>query len=53
MDIATNHTGIEIRPGRRLTGNVEALLSAQGGGFQSAPVDALDLSFEGIAGDFQ
>lgn len=45
-------TQIEIRPGRRLTGTVGAVLAAHEGGFQSQPVDALDLSFEGITGDF-
>jgi MOSC domain-containing protein YiiM len=42
---------IAIHPARRLDASVDAVLSATGRGFVTAKVTALDLSFEGIAGD--
>ena len=43
---------IEIIPGRKLNGTVTAALSARRGDFVTQAVDGLDLSFEGISGDF-
>lgn len=42
----------EIIAGRRLKGRVTAVLQAAGRDFLSAPVEGLDLGFDGIAGDF-
>jgi len=41
-----------IIPGRRLKAAVSGLYAATGGDFISAAVEALDLGFDGIAGDF-
>jgi hypothetical protein len=43
--------GFEIVPGRKLAGRIAGLYAACGGHFETAPADALDLGFEGIAGD--
>ena len=43
---------IEIRPARKLTAKVAGLFAATGGTFETLAVDALELSFDGIAGDF-
>lgn len=42
----------EIIAGRRLKGRVTAVLQAAGKDFLSAPVEGLDLGFDGIANDF-
>lgn len=42
----------EIVPARRIKGRIAGLFAAHGDDFISAPVDRLDLTFEGIAGDF-
>ncbi|PWV95283.1 hypothetical protein DFR52_11317 [Hoeflea marina] len=42
----------DIVPGRRIKGRVAAVLQAAGSDFVSAPVDGLDLSYDGIANDF-
>ncbi|WP_187972094.1 MOSC domain-containing protein [Aquibium microcysteis] len=41
----------EIHPARKLLGTVEAVLVAGGRDFVTARTDALDLGFDGIAGD--
>lgn len=41
----------EIHPARKLLGTVEAVLVAGGRDFVTAPVAAIDLGFDGIAGD--
>jgi len=43
---------IDKFPGRKIKGRVDAVLMADGSDFVSTPVDALALTFEGIAGDF-
>lgn len=43
---------IEIRPARKLSATVAGVYHAPGDDFQTRAVDRLDLSFEGIAGDF-
>jgi len=45
-------TAEDIVPARKLTGTVSAVYAAPGNDFVTRAVDALDLSFEGIAGDF-
>lgn len=50
MDTLTADT--EIIPGRKLAARVAGVFHAPGEDFVTRPVDALDLSFEGIAGDF-
>ncbi len=42
----------EILPARKLLGSVAGLYVADGGGFETRPVPSLDLSFEGVPGDF-
>lgn len=42
----------EIVPGRRLQAQVAGLFAAAGDDFVSAPVEALEVTFEGITGDF-
>lgn len=42
---------VEIYPARKLLGTVDAVLVAGGRDFVTAPVEALDLGFDGIAGD--
>jgi len=42
----------EIRPARKLSGSVAEVLKAAGRDFVSRPVDTLEVTFEGIAGDF-
>ncbi|MBX3568404.1 MAG: molybdenum cofactor sulfurase [Rhizobiaceae bacterium] len=37
--------------GRKLTGMVEGLYAARSGDFETAPVETVDLGFDGIAGD--
>lgn len=41
-----------IIPGRKFTARVAALLAAPHDRFQTEPVDALDLTFEGLANDY-
>ncbi len=43
--------GFEIVPGRKLTGRVVGLHAARGRDFETEAVEALDLGFDGIAGD--
>jgi hypothetical protein len=42
----------QIVPGRRFQARVENVLAARGDDFISIPVEALELGFDGIAGDF-
>lgn len=42
----------DIVPAQKLTGLVAAVFAAPGNDFVTSAVEALDLSFEGIAGDF-
>lgn len=42
---------IAILPARRFKAGVAAVFKASGKDFETAPTDALDLSFDGIAGD--
>lgn len=42
----------EIKPMQRLTATVDGLFVANGTGFQTSPVESLDLTYEGISGDF-
>lgn len=42
----------QIVPARKLAGRVASVLAAPGNDFVTTPLDALELSFEGIAGDF-
>ncbi len=42
----------EALPAKKLLATVEAVLTAAGGDFVSRAVDALDLGFDGISGDF-
>ncbi len=42
---------IQITPRRKLTGKVATVLKAAGRDFVSQPVDELELTYEGIAGD--
>ncbi|MGE0280913.1 MAG: MOSC domain-containing protein [Rhizobiaceae bacterium] len=50
MDITA--TDIEIFPAKKLAARVEAVFTAPFDHFETWPTDALDLSFEGIEGDF-
>jgi MOSC domain. len=43
--------GFEIVPGRKLSGRVAGLFVARGDSFETQPVAAADLDFDGIAGD--
>jgi hypothetical protein len=47
-----NDDNVEIFPTRKLSGRVAALFEAPGDHFQTQRADALQLGFEGIAGDF-
>jgi len=47
-----NDDEIEIIPGRKLSGTVAGVYTALKDDFVTQATDALDLSFEGIAGDF-
>jgi hypothetical protein len=42
----------EIVPGRKLTARVALLLKASGEDFASSPVDSLEVTYEGVMGDF-
>ena len=42
----------EIRPARRIKGEVSMLLAALGGDFLTEAVPSLEMGYEGIAGDF-
>ncbi|MGN6583656.1 MAG: MOSC domain-containing protein [Rhizobiaceae bacterium] len=41
-----------IVPARRLAARAEALYIASSGGFETSPIEALELGLDGIAGDF-
>ena len=43
--------GFEIVPGRKLNGRIAGLYVAGGDDFETQPVEALDLGFDGIPGD--
>lgn len=48
----TSQSLAEIVPGRKLAARVAGVFHAPHGHFETRAVDALDLGFEGIAGDF-
>jgi hypothetical protein len=52
LDTITPTDTTEIIPARKLTASVSGVFAALGDDFVTQPVAALDLSFEGIAGDF-
>lgn len=52
LDMFTRDDEIEIVPARKLAATVGGLFLAPSGHFVTRPVDALDLGFDGIAGDF-
>lgn len=43
---------LEIRPARRIKGQVSAVMAALGGDFLTEPVASLEMGYEGIKGDF-
>jgi hypothetical protein len=45
-------TEIKIYPGRKIAGHVSSLFEAKGGDFATTRTDALELTFDGIIGDF-
>ena len=51
LDMFDRDEEIDIRPGRKLAGRVEGAFVAPADHFVTRPVDALELTFEGIAGD--
>lgn len=52
LDMFDRDEEIEIRPSRKLAGRVEAVFVAPSSHFVTRAVDALEVTFEGIAGDF-
>ena len=50
--LETTATADEIVPAQKLAGSVAGVFAALGSDFVTQPVEALELSFEGIAGDF-
>lgn len=49
---AVSEDEIEIRPARKLLGRVAGAFVAPNGSFETVAAPALDLSFDGIAGDY-
>lgn len=52
MDIEETSPDMSIVPARKLTAHVEGLFAARGQDFQTIATEALELTFEGIEGDF-
>jgi hypothetical protein len=52
MDASTAGNAIAIHPGQKLAARVEGVFVAPFDHFETRPTDALDLTFEGIHGDF-
>lgn len=52
MDISAADGDVTIHPARKLTARVDGVLTAAFDHFETRPTDALDLTFDGIAGDF-
>jgi len=52
LDMFDRDEEIDIRPSRKLAGRVEGAFVAPFDHFVTRPVDGLDLTFEGIRGDF-
>ena len=52
LDMFDRDAEIEIQPSRKLAGRVDRAFIAPADHFVTRPVDALELTFEGIAGDF-
>lgn len=52
MPASATTTDMEIIPARKLLATVEAVLTATGGDFVTRAADALELGFDGIAGDY-
>jgi len=52
LDMFDRDEEIEIRPSRKLTGRVSGVFLAPFDHFVTRPVEGLDLTFEGIVGDF-
>lgn len=52
MDLAAANTDIEIVPARKIAARVEAVFAASFDHFETKATDALELGFDGIAGDF-
>jgi len=52
MDISAADGEVTIHPARKLSARVDGVLTAAFDHFETRPTDALDLTFDGIAGDF-